>query len=86
MEGKTLSEQLPQYEAIVTEYERIRGHTYADDAKVASILQKCPSYMKQRLQLWVDDLLEVKDHAAGVACNQVGLKQQSFPSHSIKRG
>ena len=31
-EGKTISEQLPQYETIITEYERISGHTYADDA------------------------------------------------------
>ena len=54
-EGKSLSEQFPQYEAIVTEYERISGHVYADDAKVASILQGCPAYMRQRLQLWVDD-------------------------------
>ena len=54
-EGKSLSEQFPQYEAIVTEYERISGHVYADDAKVASILQGCPAYMKQHLQLWVDD-------------------------------
>ena len=42
-EGKSLSEQFPQYEAV-----------YADDARVASILQGCPAYMKQHLQLWVD--------------------------------
>ena len=54
-EGKPLSEQFPQYQAIVTEYERISGHVYADDAKVASILQGCPAYRKRRLQLWVDD-------------------------------
>ena len=54
-EGKTLSEQLPQYEAIVAEYERISGREYSEDAKVDSILQACPNYMKQHLQLWVDD-------------------------------
>ena len=48
-EGKTLSEQLPQYEAIVAEYERISGREYSEDAKVASILATC------NLQLWVDD-------------------------------
>lgn len=52
---KTLSEQLPQYEAFAAEYERISGREYGEDAKVASILQACPSNMKQRLQLWVDD-------------------------------
>ena len=34
-EGKSISEQLPMYESIVSEYERISGHSYADDAKVA---------------------------------------------------
>lgn len=32
-----MSEQLSVYESIVTEYERISGHTYGDDNKVASI-------------------------------------------------
>ena len=50
-----MSEQLPQYEAIVAEYERISQKEFSEDAKVASILQACPTYMKQRLQLWVDD-------------------------------
>ena len=54
-EGETLSEQLPQDEAIVAEYEWISGHAYADDATVASVLQACPTHMKQRLQPWIDD-------------------------------
>lgn len=53
-EGKTLSEQSPQHEAIVTEREHISGHT-ADDAKVASTLQRCPGYLGRHLQLWVGD-------------------------------
>ena len=54
-EGKTISEQLPQYESIVTEYERISGHAYADDAKVASILQAVPPHLRAHLQLWITE-------------------------------
>ena len=54
-EGKTFSEQLPQYESIVTEYERISGHAYADDAKVASILQAVPPHLRAHLQLWITE-------------------------------
>ena len=51
--GKTISEQLPQYESIVTEW--ISGHVYADDAKVASILQAVPPHLRAHLQLWITD-------------------------------
>ena len=54
-EGKTISEQLPQYETIITEYERISGHTYADDARVASILQAVPPRLRAHLQLLISD-------------------------------
>ena len=54
-EGKTISEQLPQYETIIAEYGRISGHTYADDAKVASILQAVPPHLRAHLQLWIND-------------------------------
>ena len=52
-EGKSISEQLPVYESIVTEYERISGHTYGDDNKVASILQAVPAHLRSHLQLWI---------------------------------
>ena len=54
-EGKSISEQLPAYESIVTEYERISGHTYGDDNKVASILQAVPAHLRSHLQLWITD-------------------------------
>ena len=54
-EGKSISEQLPVYESIVTEYERISGHTYSDDNKVASILQAVPNHLRSHLQLWITD-------------------------------
>ena len=41
-EKKTVSEQLPQFEALVQEYERISGQNYSDDAKVAAVLLACP--------------------------------------------
>ena len=54
-EGKTLSEQLPQFEALVLEYERISTQKYSDDAKVASILLACPLQIRQHLHLWLTD-------------------------------
>ena len=54
-EGKTVTEQLAQYEALVDEYERISDKSYSDDAKVASILLACPQSIRSHLQLWIDD-------------------------------
>ena len=54
-EGKTVSEQLPQFEALVMEYERISSQKYSDDAKVASILLACPLQIRQHLHLWITD-------------------------------
>ena len=54
-EGKTVSEQLPQFEALINEYERISGHGYSDDAKVAAVLLACPMQIRQRLHLWITD-------------------------------
>ena len=52
-EGKTVSEQLPQFEALVLEYERISAQKYSDDAKVASILLACPLQIRRHLHLWL---------------------------------
>ena len=54
-EGKTVSEQLPQFEALVMEYERISTQRYSDDAKVASVLLACPVQIRQHLHLWITD-------------------------------
>ena len=54
-EGKTVSEQLPQFEALVMEYERVSSQRYSDDAKVASILLACPLQIRQHLHLWITD-------------------------------
>eukprot|EP00913_Durusdinium_trenchii_P008006 g7509.t1 len=50
-EGKTVSEQLPQFEALVLEYERISSQKYSEDAKVASILLACPLQIPDYNQL-----------------------------------
>ena len=54
-EKKTVSEQLPQFEALVQEYERISGQDYSDDAKVAAVLLACPMTIRQHLHLWLTD-------------------------------
>ena len=54
-DGKTISEQLPQFESIVNEYERISNQKYSDDAKVAAILLACPAQIRQHLHLWLTE-------------------------------
>ena len=52
-DDKTVSEQLPQFEALILEYERISGQKYSDDAKVAAVLLACPTQIRQHLQMWL---------------------------------
>ena len=40
--NKSIMEQLPAYEALVREYERVSSQEYSEDLKVASILSACP--------------------------------------------
>ena len=54
-EGKSVSEQLPQFEALILEYERISSQKYSDDAKVAAVLLACPLQIRQHLHLWLTD-------------------------------
>ena len=54
-EGKSVSEQLPQFEALILEYERISNQKYSDDAKVAAVLLACPLQIRQRPHLWLTD-------------------------------
>ena len=54
-DGKTISEQLPQFESIVNEYERISNQKYSEDAKVAAILLACPAQIRQHLHLWLTE-------------------------------
>ena len=52
---KSIGEQLPMFEALVNEYERISENDYSDDAKVAAVLLAVPGHLKQHLQLWVNE-------------------------------
>ena len=54
-EGKSVSEQLPQFEALILEYERISSQKYSDDAKVAAVPLACPLQIRQHLHLWLTD-------------------------------
>ena len=40
--NRSIMEQLPAYEALVREYERVSSQVYPEDLKVASILSACP--------------------------------------------
>ena len=54
-ENKSIGEQLPMFEALVSEYERISRKRYSDDAKVAAVILGCPTHIRQHLQVWVDE-------------------------------
>ena len=56
-EGKSVSEQLPQFEALVLEHERISSQKYSDsdDAKDAAVLLASPLQIRQHLHLWLTD-------------------------------
>ena len=79
-EGKSISEQLPVYESIVTEYERISGHTHGDDNKVASILQAVPAHLRSHLQLWITDSTTY-EQLKNKVMDQVGQFEFFEPSH-----
>ncbi|CAJ1402459.1 unnamed protein product [Effrenium voratum] len=53
--NRSISEQLPAYEALIQEYERISSQGYPDDLKVTAILAACPEAMRTQLQMMVDD-------------------------------
>ena len=47
---KSVGEQLPMYEALVLEHERISNRVYSDDAKVAAVLLAVPSLLHPEAQ------------------------------------
>lgn len=40
--SKTITEQMPAYESLVREYERVSGNTFPEDSMIASILLALP--------------------------------------------
>ena len=53
--NKSIMEQLPAYEALVREYERVSSQEYSEDLKVASILSACPVGVRTQLQMMVNE-------------------------------
>ena len=53
--NKSIMEQLPAYEALVREYERVSSQVYPEDLKVASILSACPVGVRAQLQMMVNE-------------------------------
>ena len=54
-EQKSISEQLPSYESLVTEYERVSQSKYPEDAKIAAILLGLPSTLRTHLQMQITE-------------------------------
>ncbi|CAK8994567.1 unnamed protein product, partial [Durusdinium trenchii] len=53
--SKTITEQLPQYEAMVREYERAANVTYPDDLKVAAVVAALPQSLRVHVQMALQD-------------------------------
>ena len=52
---KSITEQLPAYESLVVEYERVSQNKYPDDAKIAAILLGLPATLRTHLQMQIND-------------------------------
>ena len=52
---KTVTEQLPQYDLMVREYERSANVTYSDDLKIASVLSALPATLRLHIQMTLQD-------------------------------
>ena len=59
--SKSVTEQLPQFETMVREYERVSQTTYHEDLKVAAILTALPSALRTSLQMVISDSTTYED-------------------------
>ena len=50
-----MTEQLPQYDLMVREYERSANVTYPDDLKIASVLSALPATLRLHIQMTLQD-------------------------------
>ena len=53
--GRTITEQLPQFELLIREYERTSRTTYPDDLKVAAIIAALPGQLQAQVQMSVSE-------------------------------
>lgn len=58
-QGKSVAEQLPQFELMVREYEKTSGNTYPDDLKVAAVVSALPSTMRMHIQMHITEVSTV---------------------------
>ncbi|CAK9052235.1 unnamed protein product [Durusdinium trenchii] len=68
--SKTITEQLPQYEAMVREYERAANVTYPDDLKVAAVVAALPQSLRVHVQMALQDDTTFDDLRSRVEMNQ----------------
>ena len=53
--GRTITEQLPQFELLIREYEQTSRTTYPDDLKVAAIIAALPGQLQVQVQMSVSE-------------------------------
>ena len=59
--SKTITEQLPQFELMIREYERSSGATYPDDLKIAAVVSALPSELRTHVQMALQDTTTLND-------------------------
>ena len=59
--NKTVTEQLPQFDLMVREYERSANATYPDDLKIASVIAALPSTLRLHIQMTLQDETTFED-------------------------
>ena len=54
-QDKTITEQIPAYDSLVREYERVSGSTFPDDSKIAAIMLALPLAFRTQIQMIIDE-------------------------------
>ena len=52
---KTITEQLPAYDNLIREYERVSKSKFPDDAKLASVMLALPPQLRTQIQMNIDE-------------------------------
>ena len=81
--NKSISEQLPQFELMVREYERTSNSTYPDDLKVAAVLAALPASLKTNLQMIITDSTTYDEVKARIELYEQVTTQWSSDSLSM---
>ncbi len=81
--NKSISEQLPQFELMVREYERTSNSTYPGDLKVAAVLAALPASLKVNLQMITTDLTTYDEVKARIELYEQVTTQWSSDSLSM---